>query len=283
MFGQDYTRLMIRRIRNILLICNNYDSFSLEEDGHIEAQISQEYAELNLSNPPSIDRVESTMEALDLIKRQGERYDLIITMFNVGRLDVFEFAALAKEIVPQTPIVLLSSYSKVIYNHIVSQDRSNFDYVFSWNNSTDLIIAIIKLLEDKLNADHDILEMGVRTIMLVEDSVRYYSAYLPLLYRLVLRQNNESVRDALNEEQQFMRKRARPKILLATCYDEALELYRKYKSNMLGIISDVGFILHKGDSRATEVIDAGIDLCRLIKSEIPTMPYLLQSSQESMT
>ncbi len=282
MFGQDYTRLMVRRIRNILLICNNYDSFSLEEDGHIEARISQEYTELNLSNPPSIDRVESTMEALDLIKRQGERYDLIITMFNVGRLDVFEFAALAKEIVPQTPIVLLSSYSKVIYNHIVSQDRSNFDYVFSWNNSTDLIIAIIKLLEDKLNADHDILEMGVRTIMLVEDSVRYYSAYLPLLYRLVLRQNNESVRDALNEEQQFMRKRARPKILLATCYDEALELYRKYKSNMLGIISDVGFILHKGDSRATEVIDAGIDLCRLIKSEIPTMPYLLQSSQESM-
>lgn len=273
---------MSRRIRNILLICNNYDSFSLEEDGHIEAQISQDYAALNLSNPPSIDRVESTMEALDLIREQGGRYDLIITMFNVGKLDVFEFAGMAKQIVPQTPIVLLSSYSKVIYNHIVNHDRSNIDYVFSWNNSTDLIIAIVKLLEDKLNAEHDVLDLGVRTIMLVEDSVRYYSAYLPLLYKLVLRQNNESVRDALNEEQQFMRKRARPKILLATCYDEALELYRKYKSNMLGIISDVGFVLHRGDNRATEVIDAGIDLCRLIKSEIPTLPYLLQSSQESM-
>ena len=282
MFGQDYTRLMTRKIRSILLICNNYDSFSLEEDGHIEGQISQDYAELNLSNPPSIDRVESTMEALELLKHQGDRYDLIITMFNVGKLDVFEFSRLAKVIAPQTPIVLLSSYSKVIYNYIAKQDKTNIDYVFSWNNSTDLIIAIIKLLEDKMNAEHDVLEMGVRTIMLVEDSVHYYSAYLPILYKLVLRQNNEAVRDALNEEQQFMRKRARPKIMLATCYDEALELYRKYKTNMLGIISDVGFILHKGDDRATEVIDAGINLCRLIKADNPTLPYLLQSSQESM-
>ena len=179
-------------------------------------------------------------------------------------------------------IVLLSSYSKVIYNYIAKQDKTNIDYVFSWNNSTDLIIAIIKLLEDKMNAEHDVLEMGVRTIMLVEDSVHYYSAYLPILYKLVLRQNNEAVRDALNEEQQFMRKRARPKIMLATCYDEAVELYQKYKTNMLGIISDVGFILHKGDDRATEVIDAGINLCRLIKADNPTLPYLLQSSQESM-
>ena len=203
-------------------------------------------------------------------------------MFNVGKLDVFEFSRLAKVIAPQTPIVLLSSYSKVIYNYIAKQDKTNIDYVFSWNNSTDLIIAIIKLLEDKMNAEHDVLEMGVRTIMLVEDSVHYYSAYLPILYKLVLRQNNEAVRDALNEEQQFMRKRARPKIMLATCYDEAVELYQKYKTNMLGIISDVGFILHKGDDRATEVIDAGINLCRLIKADNPTLPYLLQSSQESM-
>ena len=282
MFGQDYTRLMTRKIRSILLICNNYDSFSLEEDGHIEGQISQDYAELNLSNPPSIDRVESTLEALELLKHQGDRYDLIITMFNVGKLDVFEFSRLAKVIAPHTPIVLLSSYSKVIYNYIAKQDKTNIDYVFSWNNSTDLIIAIIKLLEDKMNAEHDVLEMGVRTIMLVEDSVHYYSAYLPILYKLVLRQNNEAVRDALNEEQQFMRKRARPKIMLATCYDEAVELYQKYKTNMLGFISDVGFILHKGDDRATEVIDAGINLCRLIKADNPTLPYLLQSSQESM-
>lgn len=280
--AQDSTQLMKRRIRRILLICNNYDSFSLEEDGHIEAQISQEYAELQLSNPPSIERVESTLEALDLLQDRSKRFDLILTMYNVGSLDVFDFSHKAKEIVPATPIVLLSSYSRIIYDHIASQDKSDIDYVFTWNNNTDLIITIIKLLEDRLNADHDVLDMGVRTILLVEDSVRYYSTYLPLLYKIVLQQNIESVRDALNEQQQISRKRARPKIMLATCYDEALELYQRYKSNILGIISDVGFVLHRGDRRDTEVIDAGIQLCKLIKAEIPTMPYLLQSSQESM-
>ncbi len=281
-FSQDYTKLMARRISRLLLVCNNYDSFSLEEDGHIEARISQDYTELNLTSPPSIDRVETTIEALELLERHDTHYDLIITMFNVGKLDVFDFSRRAKEAAPDTPIVLLSSFSKVIYDYIARQDKKYIDYVFCWNNSTDLIIAIIKLLEDKLNAEHDVLESGVRTIMLVEDSVRYYSTYLPLLYKLVLEQNDESLRDSLNEEQQFMRKRTRPKILLATCYDEAYELYQKYKSNMLGIISDVGFILHKRDPRSTEVPDAGINLCRLIKSENPTLPYLLQSSQESM-
>lgn len=280
--GQNYSQLMTRRIRRVLLVCNNYDSFSLEEDGHIESQITQEYSELNLSNPPSFERVESTIEAMERIKCPDVHYDLILTMFNVGELDVFDFSRQVKEISADTPIVLLSSYSKIIYKYISQQDKPYIDYVFCWNNSTDLIIAIIKLLEDKLNAEHDVLDMGARAIMLVEDSVSYYSTYLPLLYKLILQQNSRSVSDALNEEQQIMRKRARPKIILATCYDEAVELYRKYKDNILGVISDVGFVLHKGDKRETEIKDAGLDLCRLIKSEMPTMPYLLQSSQESM-
>ena len=280
--GQNYSQLMTRRIRRVLLVCNNYDSFSLEEDGHIETQITQEYSELNLSNPPSFERVESTIEALERIKCPDVHYDLILTMFNVGELDVFDFSRQVKEISSDTPIVLLSSYSKIIYKYISQQDKPYIDYVFCWNNSTDLIIAIIKLLEDKLNAEHDVLNMGARAIMLVEDSVSYYSTYLPLLYKLILQQNSRAVSDALNEEQQIMRKRARPKIILATCYDEAVELYEKYKDNILGVISDVGFVLHKGDKRETEIKDAGLDLCRLIKSEMPTMPYLLQSSQESM-
>jgi len=282
---------MTRRIRHILLICNNYDRVSLEEDGHIGARITREYADLNLSNPPSITIVETTMEALSAMQKSGggedshepaSHFDLIITMFNVGELDVFNFSREARKLSPATPIVLLSSYSKAIYNFIAGHDKACIDYVFCWNNSTDLIIAIIKLLEDKLNAEHDILEMGARTILLVEDSVRYYSTYLTMLYNLVLQQNSEAVKDALNEEQQIVRKRARPKILLATCYDEAVELYNKYKNNILGIISDVGFVLHKGDPRSTEVTDAGINLCKLIRSENPTLPYLLQSSQASM-
>lgn len=279
---QDYTRLMTRRIRRILLVCNNYDSFSLEEDGHIEELISQEYAELNLSNPPSILRAESTIDALEMLKGEDGQFDLIITMYNVGKLDVFGFSRQAKALRPGTPIVLLSAFSREIYRNIEGGDSSCIDYVFCWNNSTDIIIAIIKLLEDKLNADQDILEMGVRAILLVEDSVRYYSTYLPLLYKLVLQQNSEAVRDALNEEQQVMRKRSRPKILMATNYDDAVSLYWRYKSNIIGVISDVGFVVHKGDRPEDEKIDAGVSLCRLIKDDNPTMPFLMQSSQESM-
>ena len=279
---QDYTRLMTRRIRRILLVCNNYDSFSLEEDGHIEELISQEYAELNLSNPPSILRAESTIDALEMLKGEDGQFDLIITMYNVGKLDVFGFSRQAKALRPGTPIVLLSAFSREIYRNIESGDSSCIDYVFCWNNSTDIIIAIIKLLEDKLNADQDMLEMGVRAILLVEDSVRYYSTYLPLLYKLVLQQNSEAVRDALNEEQQVMRKRSRPKILMATNYDDAVSLYGRYKSNIIGVISDVGFVVHKGDRPEDEKIDAGVSLCRLIKDDNPTMPFLMQSSQESM-
>ena len=277
----DYTQLMARRIRRILLVCNNYDSFSLEEDGHIEAQITQEYADLNLSNPPSIVRAESTLDALDILRRD-EHFDLIITMYNVGALDVFGFSVQAKQLVPDTPIVLLSAFSREIYQKISDHDHEGIDYVFCWNNSTDVLIAIIKLLEDKLNAEHDCLEMGARVILLVEDSVRYYSTYLPLLYKLVLQQNSEAVRDALNEEQKFLRKRARPKILMATCYDEAYDYYQKYKSNVIGVISDIGFVIHKGDKPEQEKIDAGIDLCRLVRNDNPMLPFLMQSSQESM-
>jgi CheY-like chemotaxis protein len=277
----DYTQLMARRIRRILLVCNNYDSYALEEDGHIEALITQEYSELNLSNPPAIVRAESTLEALEMLK-QDKGFDLIITLYNVGKLDAFGFSLQAKELTPDTPIVLLSSFSREIYRKIAECDKAGIDYVFCWNNSTDVLIAIIKLLEDRLNAEHDCLEMGARVILLVEDSVRYYSTYLPLLYRLVLQQNSEAVRDALNEEQQFLRKRARPKILMATCYDEAYDYYQKYKPNIIGVISDIGFVLHKGDKPDQEKIDAGIDLCRLVRHENPTLPFLMQSSQESM-
>ncbi len=275
------TRLMVRRIRKILLICNHYDSFSLEEDGRLDEQIVQEYSELNLSNPPSIARVETTVEALHLMQG-GESYDLVITMLNVGEMDVFDFSGKMKAICPETALVLLTSPSREIRKKVKEHDTSNIDYVFCWNSSTDLIIAIIKLLEDKMNADHDILESGVRAILLVEDSVRYYSTYLPLLYKLVLQQNIEALRDALNESQQNLRKRSRPKILMAGCYEEAVGLYEKYKDNLLGVISDVGFVIRKGDNPDTEKSDAGIDLCLRIRKDNPTMPILMQSSQESM-
>ena len=272
---------MSRRIRSILLICNSYDSFSLEEDGRIETQISQEYAELGLSNPPQIRRVETTADALVLFEG-GERFDLVITMYYVGEINVFDFSEKAKGYDPDMPIVLLSSFSREVYRKIEAFGRSSIDYVFCWNNSTDLIIAIIKLLEDRINAEDDILGGGVQGILLVEDSIRYYSTYLPALYRMVLQQNKESIKDTLNEQQQIARKRARPKILMATNYEDAVALYDKYKSNLLGVITDVGFVLHKDDKPSDEKIDAGVDLCKLIRKDNPRMPILMQSSQESM-
>ena len=273
--------LMARRIRRILLVCNNYDNFSLEEDGRLDMRISREYSELNLSGPPVFERVSTTREALQRAE-QGDRWDLVITMYNVGEVDVFDFAAIMKERSPETPVVLLTSFSREVWRQLESRDRSCMDYIFNWNGSTDLIIAIIKLLEDSMNAQADILEGGVQAILLVEDSVRYYSTYLPLLYKLVLQQNSDSILDAVNEDQQIFRKRARPKILMATNYDDAVALYGKYKENLLGVISDIGFVLHRYDKPADEKLDAGVDLCRLIRREIPKMPILMQSSQESM-
>lgn len=273
--------LMARRIRRILLVCNNYDNFSLEEDGRLDMRISREYSELNLSGPPVFERVSTTREALQRAE-SGDRWDLVITMYNVGEVDVFDFAARMKVLSPETPVVLLTSFSREVWRQLESRDRSCMDYIFNWNGSTDLIIAIIKLLEDSMNAPVDILEGGVQAILLVEDSVRYYSTYLPLLYKLVLQQNADAILDAVNEDQQIFRKRARPKILMATNYDDAVALYGKYKENLLGVISDIGFVLHRYDKPADEKLDAGVDLCRLIRKEIPKMPILMQSSQESM-
>ena len=277
----DYDGLMSRRIKRILLVCNSYDSFALEEDGHIEQQIAQDYAQLNISNPPDICRVETISEALEMAS-SGQPFDLVITMYNVGEPGVFDFSVQMKKLAPDTPIVLLATFSKEIYNRIRDHEHSSIDWFFCWNNSTDLIIAIIKLLEDRMNAQHDIEECGVRAILLIEDSVRYYSTYLPVLYKLVLQQNSAAIRDTLNEKQQTMRKRSRPKILMATCYDEAIELYERYKQNILGVISDIGFVVHKDDTPEMEKLDAGIDLCHHIHDDNPTMPILMQSSQESM-
>ena len=275
-------RFMKYRIHKILLVCCSYDGYILEEDGHIESQINQEYLDLNMSNPPSFTRVSSTREALELLGRD-DSFDFILTMYNVGELDVFSFAKIVKERHAQIPVALLTSFSKDIYRRLEEQDRSGLDYIFGWHGNTDLIMAIIKLVEDKMNAEEDITDGGVQAILLVEDSIRFYSTYLPELYKLILLQNTEFLKDAFNEQQQVLRKRARPKILLARSYEEAVELYDRYKQNLLGVISDVGFVLHREDPAESEKPDAGIDLCRRIKNDNPLMPVLLQSSQTAFS
>lgn len=273
---------MKHRIQKILLVCCNYDEYILEEDGHIETQINKEYMELNMSNPPSLTHVQTTTEAINLLK-SGEHFDCVISMYNVSDdSDVFNFAEDVKAIDQNLPVVLLSSFSKEIYKKIAERSASSaIDNYFCWHGSSDLLIAIIKLMEDKFNAERDILEGGVQAILLVEDSIRFYSSYLPELYRILLIQNYAFLKDAYNEDQQISRKRSRAKILLATNMDEAVELYQKYKDNLLGVISDVGMIIHKGDSSDTEKSDAGIDIAKMVKEQTPWMPVILQSSQTS--
>lgn len=276
--NQEPHQFMQHRIHKILLVCCTYDGYILEEDGHIESQINREYMELNMSNPPSLTRVESTAEALKVL-REKDDFDFVLTMYNVGEPNVFDFAREVKTLHPDLPVVLLTSFSKEIYRQIDEQNCTAIDNIFCWHGTSDLIIAIIKLMEDKLNAESDILEGGVQAVLLVEDSIRFYSTYLPELYKILLVHNTGFLKDAFNEQQQISRKRSRPKVLLATNYADAVEIYERYKTNLLGVISDVGLILKSGDRSEDEKNDAGIDFCRMIKEETPWMPVIMQSSQ----
>ena len=274
----DYESLISYRIRKILMICSNYDAFILEEDGQIEAQIFREYIDLNLSNPPKFIWVQTAAEARDMLNTVVG-IDMVISMYNVNDKDVFALASDIKKERPNLPFVLLTHFSKEVYKRLALQDTSGIDYMFCWHGNADLILAIVKLFEDLKNAEHDILGVGVQAILLVEDSVRYYSTYLPELYKLILMQTSEFLTETLNEQQKKIRKRSRPKILLATNLDDAMAMYQKYKHNLLGVISDVGFTVHRGEGSDKEKLDAGIDLVRHIKADDPMMPILLQSSQ----
>ena len=277
----DYESLISYRIRKILMICSNYDAFILEEDGQIETQIYREYTDLNLSNPPKFIWVQTASEARELLNTVVG-IDMVMCMYNVTDKEIFSLATEIKAERPNLPFVLLTHFSKEVYRRLALQNTSAIDKMFCWHGNADLIVAIVKLFEDLKNAEHDINGVGVQAILLVEDSVRYYSTYLPELYKLILMQTNEFLTETLNQQRRKIRKRSRPKILLATNYDDALSLYEKYKHNLLGVISDVGFTLHKDEGMDKEVLDAGVQLVRHIKADDPMMPVLLQSSQESI-
>ncbi|NTW33116.1 MAG: phosphoenolpyruvate synthase [Bacteroidetes bacterium] len=269
----SFNKLMQKRINNVLLVCSTYDAFMLEEDGRINEKIFNEYTSLNLRYPPQFSRASSSAMAFDLLEKN--HYDLVITMLNIGKVDAFELANKIKKTYPDKPIVVLTRFSKEVSLKLAKEDLSSIDYVFSWLGNTSLLLAIIKLIEDKMNADYDIEEIGAQSILLVEDSIRYYSSYLPTIYKLIFEQKNELVSEGLNDHQKTMSMRARPKILLAKTYEEAIYFFEKYKNNLLGIISDISF--PKGGHIDRQ---AGIKLCCQVRSELKQMPILLQSSDD---
>ena len=270
----SFASLMTQRIYNILLIASKYDAFTLEEDGRIDEQIFNEYTSLNLRYPPRFTLASTLEEASELIKTRS--FDLFIMMPAVENSAVFEYAKQLKELFPIVPVVLLTPFSSEVFHRLYqNKDFSGIDYVFSWLGETDLLLAIVKLLEDKLNVDQDIESVGVQVILFVENSIQFYSAILPYLYKHVFVQSRSFMTEALNEHEQMLRMRGRPKILLARNYEEAKDLYDKYKRNILGVVSDVRFE-REGEIDAT----AGLKLASYMRSQDRFLPIILESSEE---
>ncbi len=280
-FGLDFNDtsfdlLMQKRILRILLICSSYDAFMLEEDGRIDEQIFNEYVSLNLRYPPVFVQAHSAKDVIRIL--QEDKIDLIISMLNISDMDAFHLARMIKSRYPEIPIVVLTPFSREVSARLQKEDLSAIDYVFCWLGNADILLAIIKLIEDKMNADYDIRKIGVQSILLVEDSIRYYSAFLPNIYKIILRQSKSFGKEALNEHQRMLRMRGRPKILMATNYTEAVEIYQKYKENILGVITDISY---KVDLKRDQETKAGLKLCSLIRNDDPFMPIILQSSDIS--
>jgi len=267
----SFRYLMQRRIYKVLIICSNYDFFMLEEDGRIDEMIFREYVSLNLRYPPIFMHANKTAKALRILK--NEKIDLVITMLSVGDTDVFELSKTIKSEFPHIPIVALTHFSREVSLKLVRSDIVGIDYVFSWLGHTDLLLAIIKIIEDKMNVAHDVQEIGVQTILLVEDSVRFYSSYLPIIYKIILKQSRTFQKEGLNEYREMLRMRGRPKLLLATTYEDAVDLFEKYKDNCLGVISDIAY-----NRKGKKDKKAGIKFAQHIKTVDPHIPILLQSS-----
>ncbi|MHC1705578.1 MAG: PEP/pyruvate-binding domain-containing protein [Tenuifilaceae bacterium] len=272
----SFDKLMQKRIHRVLLICSSYDAFMLEEDGRIDEQIFNEYVSLNLRYPPIFIQAHSAREVLKVL--QEDNIDLIISMLNISDMDAFNLARLIKSRYTDIPFVVLTPYSRDVSLRLQKEDLSAIDYVFCWLGNADIMLAIIKLIEDKMNAEYDIQQIGVQAIILVEDSVRYYSVFLPNIYKIIFRQSRSFMKEALNEHQRMLRLRGRPKILLATNYQEAKDLYDKYKANVLGIISDISY---KVDNKRDKETKAGLRLCKEVREDDQYMPFLLQSSDIS--
>ena len=269
-----FANLMNKRIYNVLLIATKYDSFMLEDDGRVDEQIFNEYTSLSLRYPPRFTQVTTEEEALNELKNRN--FELIICMPNMDNRDIFAAASEIKVHYPNIPIVVLTPFSKEVSKRIANEDLSAIDYVFSWLGNSELLLAIIKLIEDKMNAPDDTASVGVQIILLVEDSIRFYSSALPQLYKFVLEQSQMFAKEALNDHQRTLRMRGRPKIKLARNYEEAVRIFDQYRDNMLGIISDMSF-MHNGVKDPY----AGYKFGQYVRKTGLIIPFVLESSEAS--
>lgn len=267
-----YHELMSNKVLDILLVASAYDAYILEEDASLASKIINEYHGLNLSRPPRLTRVEGSRRALDTLA--GQRFDLVITMPHLDDIDPFEMGRLIKAAAPDIPVILLAHSIQGLFPLPANKDCSGIDQIFIWSGDADLLLAIVKNVEDWRNVENDTLKAQVRVIILVEDSPLYRSYFLPLIYREVVRQTQEVLDESLNEEHRLLKMRARPKILVAENYETALELYERYKPYLFSVVTDTRF-----PRDGVLSADAGIHLLAKVKEEIPDMPLLLLSNE----
>ncbi|EGN55751.1 phosphoenolpyruvate synthase [Hallella multisaccharivorax DSM 17128] len=267
-----FLNIMTRHIYNVLIVANPYDAFMLEDDGRVEEKIYDEYMALGLRYPPTFIQVSTTEEAEQVLTTTA--IDLVICMPGNADNDAFTVARAIKTKFPEIHCIVLTPFSHGITRRMENEDLSIFDYVFCWLGNTNLILSIIKLIEDKMNIAHDVKEAGVQMILLVEDSVRFYSSILPNLYNYILQQSRNFATEALNPHAATLRQRGRPKVVLARTYEEAMRIYNRYKDNCLGVISDVRF--PKGGKRDAE---AGFKLLKDIRKNDEYVPLIMESSE----
>jgi CheY-like chemotaxis protein len=269
---RDFQKLMHYKARDILLVASLYDYYLFEEDGRLYELIRQEFQVLNLSHPPDITHVTSGEEAIEMLN-SGEHFDLVITTLHIEDMHVVRFAEKARRSGINIPILLLAYDSRERKELTQRYDTSVFDRIFIWHGDYRLLVAMIKSVEDKMNVEADVTNIGVQCIILVEDSVSFYSSYLPLLYTEIFNQSRRLISEGVNLTHKFLRMRARPKILLCSTYEEAWTYFEKYEEYVLGVISDIDFMRNgKKDP------GAGVDFARAVKNRMVDIPVLLQSS-----
>lgn len=269
---QGFQNLMRYRVSDILLVSSLYDLYVFEEDGRIYELIRNEYQGLNLSHSPEITRVSSAKEAIAMAKEE-KRFNLIITTQHIEDMPAFQMAELVKKSNLNIPVILLAYDNRELVELVEHTDISVFDRIFIWTGDFRIIIAIIKQLEDRINLDHDTRIVGVQSIILIEDSVRFYSSFLPLLYTELLKQSQRLISEGINLTHKFLRMRARPKILMCSNYEEAWGYFDKYSDYILGVITDANF-----KRNGIQDPNAGIEFAKNVKAKHPDISILVQSN-----
>ncbi len=266
-----FHELMSVKIREILLVSSPYDAFILEEDGSLASRIINEYSGLNLSLPPRVTRTASASEALEIL--QQKKFGMVITMPRLEDMDADAMGRKIKKICPGLPVIMLAHTMRSLGRFPEEKDWQGIDKIYVWTGNSDLLLALVKNTEDALNAERDTECAGVRVLLMVEDSPSYRSCFLPLIYKEIVKQTQNVLESGLNEEHRLLLMRARPKILQAENYEQARELYQKYRGYLFAIISDARF---PRDGRMDD--RAGQDFLAGARREIPDLPLLMLSS-----